>query len=67
MMDNFSAAPLMKGIVEEVAISELNLPNYIIHEKDSESVDELALSILQYGLLNPIALIDNVSAKIKVR
>ena len=54
MMNNFSAAPLMKGIVEEVAISDLKLPNYVIHERDSESVDELAQSILQYGLLNPI-------------
>ena len=54
MMKNFSASPLMKGIVEEVEISELRLPNYTIHEKGTETVDELALSILQYGLLHPI-------------
>ena len=54
MMKNFSASPLMKGIVEEVEISELRLPNYTIHERGTETVDELALSILQYGLLHPI-------------
>ena len=53
-MKNFSASPLMKGIVEEVEISELRLPNYTIHEKGTEAVDELALSILQYSLLHPI-------------
>ena len=56
MMKNFSASPLMKGIVEEVEISELKLPNYTIHEKGTETVDELALSILQYGLLHPIVI-----------
>jgi ParB family transcriptional regulator, chromosome partitioning protein len=54
MMKNFSASTLMKGIVEEVEISELRLPNYTIHERGTETIDELALSILQYGLLNPI-------------
>jgi ParB family transcriptional regulator, chromosome partitioning protein len=54
MMKNFSASPLMKGIVEEVEVSELKLPNYTIHERGTETVDELALSILQYGLLHPI-------------
>ena len=46
MMKNFSASSLMKGIVEEVEISELKLPNYTIHERGTETVDELALSIL---------------------
>jgi ParB family transcriptional regulator, chromosome partitioning protein len=54
MMNNFSAVPLMKGIVEEVEISELSLPKFTIHEKSLENIDELALSILQYGLLNPV-------------
>lgn len=54
MMKNFSASPLMKGIVEEVEISDLGLPNYTIHERGTETIDELALSILQYGLLHPI-------------
>ncbi len=53
-MKNFSAIPLMKGIVEEVEIIELRLPSYTIHERGTETVDELALSILQYGLLHPI-------------
>ena len=43
MMKNFSASPLMKGIVEEVEVSELKLPNYTIHEKGTETVDGLAL------------------------
>ena len=54
MMKNFSASPMMKGIVEEVEISNLILPNYTIHERGKESTDELALSILQHGLLHPI-------------
>ncbi len=54
MMNNFSAIPLMKGTVEEVEISGLNLPTYTIHERGFEFIDELALSILQYGLLHPI-------------
>jgi len=54
MMKNFSTSPLMKGIVEEVEITDLDLPNYTIHERDAETIDELALSILQYGLLHPI-------------
>ena len=53
-MKNFSTSPLMKGIVEEVEITDLELPNYTIHERDAETIDELALSILQYGLLHPI-------------
>ncbi|CAN5753977.1 hypothetical protein BH23THE1_BH23THE1_22100 [soil metagenome] len=53
-MNNFSVIHLMKGIVGEVEISELNLPTYTIHEQGFESIDELALSILQYGLLHPI-------------
>jgi len=32
-MKNFSASPMMKGIVEEVEISNLILPNYTIHER----------------------------------
>jgi len=55
-MKDFSASPLMKGIVEEVEVSELKLPNYTIHERGTETVDELALSILQYGLLHPIVI-----------
>lgn len=54
MMNNFSAIHLMKGMVEDVEISELNLPTYTIHERGFESIDELALSILRYGLLHPI-------------
>ena len=54
MMKDFSASPLMKGIVEEVEISDLELPIYTIHVRGTETIDELALSILQYGLLHPI-------------
>jgi ParB family transcriptional regulator, chromosome partitioning protein len=59
-MNNFSATPLMKGIVE-VEISELNLPTYTIHQRGFESIDELALSILHYGLLHPIIIRINES------
>jgi ParB family chromosome partitioning protein len=45
---------MMKGIVEEVEINDLVLPHYTIHERGKESTDELALSILQHGLLHPI-------------
>src|SRR4029079_3498542 len=51
---DFSASPLMKGIVEEVEISDLELPIYTIHVRGTETREELALSILQYGLLHPI-------------
>jgi ParB family chromosome partitioning protein len=44
----------MKGIVEEVEINDLRLSNYTIHERVIETIDDLALSILQYGLLHPI-------------
>lgn len=54
MMKNFSASTMMKGIVEEVEINDLVLPHYTIHERGKESTDELALSILQHGLLHPI-------------
>jgi ParB family chromosome partitioning protein len=54
VLKNFSASAIMKGIVEEVEISELILPHYSVHERGKETIDELALSILQYGLLHPI-------------
>jgi ParB family chromosome partitioning protein len=54
MQIHFSASPLMKGIIEEIDISKISAPKFIFRSLDTNTLDELAISIRQHGLLNPI-------------
>ena len=56
VLNNFSTPSAMKGIVEEIEINKLVLPEFAMHEDNSGDVDELALSIIQCGILNPIVI-----------
>jgi ParB family chromosome partitioning protein len=52
----FSASVLIRGIIEEVDIYRISLSTNRTHDLNlyGDSIDELILSIQQYGLLHPI-------------
>lgn len=59
MQKPFATSSLMNGIIEEVPIHQISSPSYRFHTRqsdfcDDDNIDELALSIKQNGLLNPI-------------
>ena len=56
MQKQFSGSFLLKGIIEEIDISKILMSGFSFRNLSSESIDELALSIHQHGLLNPIIL-----------
>jgi ParB family chromosome partitioning protein len=56
VLNNFSTPSAMRGIVEEIEINKLNVPDFAMHENSSADVDELALSIIRCGILNPIVI-----------
>ena len=55
---HFATTTITKGIIEEVSVHKIALSFHRFHGSVSSvndpSIDELALSIKQYGLLNPI-------------
>lgn len=56
MQIHFSASPLLKGIIEEIDISKISAPKFIFRNLDTNMLNELAISIRQHGLLNPIVI-----------
>ncbi len=58
MQKQFATSSLMKGIIEEVDVYKISFSSYLFRESFSTEVDnkidELAFSIRQNGLLNPI-------------
>jgi ParB family chromosome partitioning protein len=54
MQKPFAASALMKGIIEEIDISKISAPKFIFRNLDENLLNELAISIRQHGLLNPI-------------